>query len=59
MKPVALALDMLQRENSIYTGYLLPTLHQTVNTLNELQDVRQFQFCLPLIRALTAGILRR
>uniref|UniRef100_A0A3Q3AB51 Uncharacterized LOC108248749 n=1 Tax=Kryptolebias marmoratus TaxID=37003 RepID=A0A3Q3AB51_KRYMA len=57
MKPVAMALNILQGESSVHMGFLLPTLHQLQDKLKKL--VSSCKVCAPLIDALQDGIQKR
>nr|XP_055038578.1 uncharacterized protein LOC129426347 [Misgurnus anguillicaudatus] len=57
MKPVAMALNLLQGESSVHMGFLLPTLHQLQEKLKRLLST--CKACQPLVKALQEGILKR
>ncbi|XP_034534155.1 uncharacterized protein LOC117808543 [Notolabrus celidotus] len=57
MKPVAMALNILQGESSVHMGFLLPTLHQLQDKLKKLEST--CKVCGPLIDALLNGIQKR
>ncbi|KAI7791423.1 hypothetical protein IRJ41_018873 [Triplophysa rosa] len=57
MKPVAMALNLLQGESSVHMGFLLPTLHQLQDKLKRLEST--CKVCQPLLKALQGGILKR
>ncbi|KAL0188093.1 hypothetical protein M9458_015192, partial [Cirrhinus mrigala] len=50
MKPVAMALNLLQGESSVHMGFLLPTLYQLQDKLKKLESS---------CKALHGGILKR
>ncbi len=54
MKPVAMALNILQGETSVHMGFLLPTLHQLQDKLKKLELT--CKVCGPPIDALQDGI---
>ncbi|KAL6459920.1 hypothetical protein MHYP_G00316790 [Metynnis hypsauchen] len=57
MKPVAMALDILQGESSVHMGFLLPTLSQLQEKLKKLES--SCKVCRPLLTALQTGIQKR
>ncbi|XP_061750887.1 uncharacterized protein LOC133549465 [Nerophis ophidion] len=57
MKPVAMALNILQGQSSLHMGFLLPTLHQLQNKLKKLES--SCKVCRPLIDVLQEGIQKR
>ncbi|RXN34997.1 zinc finger BED domain-containing 1-like protein [Labeo rohita] len=57
MKPVAMALNLLQGESSVHMGFLLPTLYQLQDKLKKLES--SCKVCQPLLKALHGGILKR
>lgn len=57
MKPLAHGLDLLQRETSMYMGYLLPTIYQIVSNIEKSKD--KIQSCRPLINCILRGIRNR
>ncbi|XP_058629915.1 uncharacterized protein LOC131539375 [Onychostoma macrolepis] len=57
MKPVAMALNLLQGESSVHMGFLLPTLYQLQDKLKKLEST--CKVCQPLLKALHGGILKR
>ncbi|XP_067298604.1 zinc finger BED domain-containing protein 4-like [Pseudorasbora parva] len=57
MKPLAMALNLLQGESSVHMGFLLPTLHQLLEKLKRLEST--CKTCQPLLKALCGGILKR
>lgn len=50
MKPVAIALNILQGESSVHMGFLLPTLHQLQTKMKKVAS--SSKVCVPLIKAL-------
>ncbi|KAL3983521.1 oligodendrocyte myelin glycoprotein [Sarotherodon galilaeus] len=54
MKPVAMALNILQGESSVHMGFLLPTLYQLLEKLRKLES--SCKMCRPLVDALRDGI---
>lgn len=57
MKPVAMALNILQGESSVHMGFLLPTLYQLQGKLKRLLE--SCKLCRPLVEALQSGIQKR
>ncbi|XP_019218957.2 uncharacterized protein LOC109203673 isoform X2 [Oreochromis niloticus] len=57
MKPVAMALNILQGESSVHMGFLLPTLYQLLEKLRKLES--SCKMCRPLVDALRDGIQKR
>ena len=57
MKPVAMALNILQGESSVHMGLLLPTLYQLRDKLKRLES--SCKVCTPLVHALQRGIQKR
>ncbi|XP_040899020.1 uncharacterized protein LOC121185100 isoform X1 [Toxotes jaculatrix] len=57
MKPVAMALNILQGESSVHVGLLLPTLYQLRDKLKRLES--SCKMCTPLVHALQRGIQKR
>lgn len=57
VKPVAMALNLLQGESSVHMGFLLPTLYQLQDKLKKLES--SCKVCQPLLKALHGGILKR
>lgn len=57
MKPVAMALNILQGESSVHMGLLLPTLYQLRDKLKRLES--SCKMCTPLFHALQQGIQKR
>ncbi|XP_024139972.1 uncharacterized protein LOC112153794 [Oryzias melastigma] len=57
MKPVAIALNILQGESSVHMGFLLPTLHQLQIKMKKV--ALSSKVCVPLIKALQDGIQKR
>ncbi|XP_051785610.1 uncharacterized protein LOC127528779 [Erpetoichthys calabaricus] len=54
MKPIAMALNILQGESSVHMGFLLPTLYQLQEKLKRLES--SCNMCRPLVNALREGI---
>ncbi|RXN38378.1 zinc finger BED domain-containing 1-like protein [Labeo rohita] len=54
MKPVAMALNLLQGESSVHMGFLLPTLYQLQDKLKKLES--SCKVCQPLLKALHGGL---
>lgn len=54
MAPVALALDILQRDKNMYIGYLLPTVNSLRKGLQKVRtlDGQALKYCDPLARTL-------
>jgi hypothetical protein len=59
LRPIALALDRLQREKQCYYVELLPTLLTTNIKLMQLELDNRMRHCLPLTHAVTEGFRRR
>ncbi|KAL3987791.1 hypothetical protein ACER0C_014906 [Sarotherodon galilaeus] len=57
MKPVAMALNILQGESSVHMGFLLPTLYQLLEKLRKPES--SCKMCRPLVDALRDGIQKR
>ncbi|XP_077392982.1 uncharacterized protein LOC144030492 isoform X2 [Festucalex cinctus] len=57
MKPVVLALNLLQDQSSVHMGFLLPTLYQLQEDLKRLEP--SCKICGPLVGALREGIQKR
>ncbi|XP_039596514.1 uncharacterized protein LOC120518029 [Polypterus senegalus] len=57
MKPIAMALNILQGESSVHMGFLLPTLYQLQEKLKRLES--SCNMCRPLVAALQEGIQKR
>ncbi|XP_058628329.1 uncharacterized protein LOC131538472 [Onychostoma macrolepis] len=57
MKPVAMALNLLQGESSVHMGFLLPTLQLLQLVLQLVEST--CKVCQPLLKALHGGILKR
>jgi len=53
MKPISIALDVLQGEKHVCIGYLLPTITAVTKELNELNNLN---YCRPLVNALKNGL---
>uniref|UniRef100_A0ABM5FHD7 Uncharacterized protein isoform X3 n=1 Tax=Pogona vitticeps TaxID=103695 RepID=A0ABM5FHD7_9SAUR len=60
MGPLARALDILQRENSMFMGYLLPTLYSLDRKLQRLENKPEpYTYCLPVLRGLRSALRKR
>ncbi|XP_067321177.1 uncharacterized protein [Anolis sagrei] len=60
MGPLALSLDILQRENGMFMGYLLPTLYSLERKLQELENKPvPYVYCLPLLRGVREALRKR
>lgn len=57
MQPLACALDILQGEQNMYVGYLLPTLVSLESKLKSLKPT--LKYAGPLADAVLAGIAKR
>ncbi|XP_039599784.1 uncharacterized protein LOC120522979 [Polypterus senegalus] len=57
MKPIAMALHILQGESSVNMGFLLPTLYHLQEKLKRLES--SCNMCRPLVDALREGIQKR
>ncbi|XP_078018501.1 uncharacterized protein LOC144458804 [Epinephelus lanceolatus] len=57
MKPVVMALNILQGESSVHMGLLLPTLYQLRDKLKRLEV--SCKICTPLVHVLQRGIQKR
>ncbi|XP_040069164.1 uncharacterized protein LOC120842207 [Ixodes scapularis] len=58
MKPVACALDVLQRDDQMFMGYLLPTLSVLQRRL-EYAIMKGMRICAPLCQAVLEGLGKR
>lgn len=58
MKPLACAIDIVQKDENMYIGYLLPTISVLQRRLEHLQ-MSGLAFCTPLVIALLTGIHKR
>ncbi|KAG0419571.1 hypothetical protein HPB47_004014 [Ixodes persulcatus] len=58
MKPLACAIDVIQKDESMYIGYLLPTITVLQLRLRHLENTG-LQFCRPLVHAIFNGIKKR
>lgn len=58
MKPLACAIDIVQKDENMYIGYLLPTISVLQRRLEHLQ-MSGLAFCTPLVNALLTGIHKR
>lgn len=56
MKPLANALDILQADDKMYLGYLLPTV---IATRRRLAALSGLEYCRPLKSAIIDGIEKR
>lgn len=59
MEPLASGLDILQGEETMYMGYLLPTIYSIQEHLNLFKNNNQLESCLPLLEAILEGINKR
>ncbi|KAH0630547.1 hypothetical protein JD844_013708 [Phrynosoma platyrhinos] len=60
MGPLALSLDILQRENGMFMGYLLPTIHSLDRKLQGLENKPvPYTHCLPLLRGVREALRKR
>ncbi|XP_020669662.3 uncharacterized protein LOC110090344 [Pogona vitticeps] len=60
MGPLAQSLDILQRENGMFMGYLLPTLYNLDRKLQGLENKPvRYTYCFPLLRGLREALQRR
>ncbi|XP_042329184.1 uncharacterized protein LOC121933470 isoform X2 [Sceloporus undulatus] len=60
MGPLAQSLDILQRENGMFMGYLLPTLYNLDRKLQELENKPVgYTYCLPLLRGVRKALRER
>ena len=59
MRPICLALDKLQSEETAYTGILLPTLAMIIKKLHELEKNNEIAVCVPLISVLISSVQNR
>ncbi|XP_064477630.1 uncharacterized protein LOC135391325 isoform X1 [Ornithodoros turicata] len=55
MRPAANALDIIQGDNNVFMGTLLPTLAVVLEKLESTQET-ELRFCRPLVDALPAGV---
>lgn len=58
MKPLADSLDFLQGEESVYMGFLLPTLYALEKKYNKLKN-KTFTICSPIIDPIISSIKKR
>jgi hypothetical protein len=56
MQPIAKGLDILQGDNHVCLGYLLPTL-TAIN--KSLKSMTNLNYCMPLVNAFNKGIEKR
>lgn len=63
MKPIAVALDILQGETTAYMGILLPVITITLDKLTSIIDGdgvdKKLKYCEPLVNTLIAGVRER
>nr|XP_060616126.1 uncharacterized protein LOC132765880 [Anolis sagrei ordinatus] len=60
MWPLAQSLDILQRENGMFMGYLLPTLYNLDRKLQGLENKPvKYTYCLPLLRGIREALRKR
>lgn len=59
MKPVAVALNILQAEKNMYIGYLLPTIKCLLRELSKKSNDSSLLYCRPLAKALMEGVQKR
>ena len=57
MRPLAQALNLLQGEENMFMGFLLPTLTALKQKLNKLSN--QLTLCRPLLEAVLRGLQKR
>ena len=57
MKPISIALDILQSETKCFLGFIAPTLTKLKEKLEQLKT--ETEFCEPLVNALLLGISKR
>ncbi|XP_061477341.1 uncharacterized protein LOC133381837 [Rhineura floridana] len=58
--PVAQSIDILQKENGMYMGYLLPTLHALDHKLQVLEKKSvNYTYCRPLVKIVRGAIRKR
>lgn len=58
MEPVAIALDLLQKDNNMYMGYLLPTILSLESQLRlrREKDGKSLKYCEPLVKTLLEAL---
>jgi hypothetical protein len=59
MKPLADALDVLQNEENISIGCLLPVINLVKKVVGDFQKDKTIKHCQPLLSAIQSGIDRR
>ncbi|XP_072844597.2 uncharacterized protein LOC110090652 isoform X1 [Pogona vitticeps] len=60
MGPLSLSLDILQRENNMFMGYLLPTVYNLDRKFQGLENKPvPYAYCLPLLRGLREALRKR
>jgi len=59
MKPLAQALDILQSQNGMYIGYLLPVLKTLMDKLEKFNSSSEFIYCQALITAIQQGLNKK
>ena len=52
-------LDMLQGEENIGMGYLLPGIFELEKTLQELKEDRNIKICMPLVHCIENSVAKR
>lgn len=57
MKPISMALNILQSETNTQMGWLLPTIYLLDSKLKKMEA--SIKVCLPLIHALQKGLQKR
>ena len=59
MKPLCQSLDILQSEEKVYYGILLPTMLVCAKKLTDIQEVGDLAVCKPLLSAILDGLKKR
>ncbi|XP_062828956.1 uncharacterized protein LOC100554194 [Anolis carolinensis] len=60
MGPLAQALDILQQDNGMFMGYLLPTLYNLDRKLQSLEkEPSRYTYCLPLLKGIRKALRKR
>ena len=59
MKPLSVAIDMLQKETGMYLGHLLPILYRLKENWKKFQTENNIQYCLPLVKCLLESLEKR